>query len=139
LELDAENLDAARAYISEATKLAPDDSAVYLLRGLTEDDADKRQLFREARRRDPTSARAHYEFARTFLGGGATEDALDAAISAMFLSAETTAAPILVGELALDLGYFDDARSVLQPIANWAFDEKERAAARALLERIPGK
>ena len=135
LEIDAKNLDAAHAHLQQAVQLAPDMASVYLLRGLIEDGVDARKMFDEARRRDPSSARAHFEFARTFLGSGATEESLDAAITAMSLSAASASPPLLVGELALDLGYVEDARSVLEPISNWAVNDDHRKAAQALLAR----
>lgn len=136
LERDAGNGDAAERHAARAYALAPDDSMVLTLKALTGPYRDRAQMLESAREADPANALAHYEYALRYQSSP-SEAVLDAAIDAMYGSAENETLPLLVGKLLIDLEYYDDARALLVPISVWGKTRSMRRAAEIQLERIP--
>lgn len=132
-----ENEEEAAKYVAILEQLAPGDSRVILLRGLVSSGLTANALFDEARKADPTNARAHYEFARTYLRAREVpEEAVDAALTAMRLSAERSNVPLVAGELLVRRGAEQEARYILEPLAVWPRDPEVRSRARRLLSRM---
>jgi len=136
LEREANNYELAQEYTDKAYSLAPQDGMVLLLKALTGPFTERATWLKAAREADPDNALAHYEYAFRYQDSP-SEEVLDAAISAMYLSAESELLPLLVGKLLIDLEYYEDAIGLLQPISVWARDTSTRRAARYQLDRIP--
>ena len=138
LERDANNFELAQELTDKAYALAPQDGMVLLLKALTGPFPERATWLNAAREAAPDNALAHYEYAFRYQDNP-NEDVLDAAISAMYLSAENERLPLLVGKLLIDLEYYEDAIGLLQPISVWARDPGTRRAARYQLDRIPAR
>lgn len=137
LAIDLGDLARAKAMADRAAAIDPANARVAILEGLLAGPTSlaARAAFDRARKADPRNPQAHYLYAGTFLGD-ATEEALDAAIAALHLSANRTNVPLRVGELLVELGYVEDARSILQPLTVWSTDPVIKARAEALLKRL---
>lgn len=119
------------------TEIAPEQSQVLLLQGLTSTGLTANDFFDQARKADPTNARAHYEFASTYLRSRNTPDeAVDAALEAIRLSADRGSVPLVAAELLIKKERYEEARHILAPLAIWPRERDVRERASSLLWRI---
>lgn len=138
IRLEQQDRAATEALVARIEAVAPDDPQLWILQGLLlpVGSWEARELFDRARKKDPRQVLAHYNYAKSFPEGGATEEALDAALEAMARSADRTEVPLLAGRMLVELGYKDDARYLLEPITVWSNNIAIRQRASRLLAQL---
>ncbi|GGD01207.1 tetratricopeptide repeat protein [Aquisalinus flavus] len=136
LRLEQEDRDKANAIADRALAIDPENSMAMVIKGMTAPFVEKREWLRKAREADPENIRANYEYALTFRES-AVPEALEAAIQVMHSSANRLEVPMLVGEMLINLEYYEEARRILEPLAAWSYDGRDRSQAEWLLSRIP--
>lgn len=136
LELDEGNNEVAAEIASRAYALEPENSMVLVLKALTGPFTERGSMLIEAMEADPANPLALYQYALRYQNVP-NEKVLNAAIEAMYRSADTQTLPLLVGTLLVDMEQYEDAKIVLQPISKWGADIGIRRQAEYQLSRIP--